>query len=243
MTESTPSDNFSKNKDLDPSVARVFFEESTDWMDFHVVQPTRVSMRTDAGRVLFDTLAMATGEVLAPAIYLDESGEDKVLVQLGRELEPVNNIVNGHYYESPFLRTRDPGDNMRFVDATRMLGSDSEAFDMHEGQSRDEWQEAERYYQVLHHVLDPLQNRWLRLEAAPGADEHLLGKTMIARLFIFMTQFRYDGTPIDERGLPGVFPMVFDHRERRMHFIPEQLMLADPWLYIELDKDPEDKEL
>ena len=237
MTESIPSDNFSTNKDLDPSVARVFFDESADWMDFSVVEPQPVSMRVGARKVLFETLATAKGSILAPAVYFDESGDKKTFVEFGHELVPVNNIVNGHYFESPLLRTREKKRNMSLIDSVLMLGSNVDALEMQVRLSHDEWAEAEDYYHALRQLLASRKDLWLRLEASPGADDHLVGKTMIAKLVMFMTEFRYDGVPIDEQGEPGVFPLVYDHNERRLGFIPEQLTLLDPWLYLEIDED------
>jgi len=242
MTESNSGDDIFANKDPSPPrVARVFFDQSADWMEFHTVRARPVSMATEMGKVTFDTLTMRDGAVLAPAIYLDESGEDKVLVDFGRELEPVNNIVNGQVFESPLLRTREQSENMRLVEAVRMLGKNRDALDMHLRLTRDEWLEAERYHRKLRQLLESRKELWIRLDAGPGADPHLAGQIMIAKLAIFVTEFRGDGASIGEQGVPGIFPLVYDHGEHRFGFIPEQLVVPDPWVYIKLDEDPEYK--
>jgi len=234
MTESINDNNSYPKKDLGPPrVTEVFFDRGGS-VELYEVDTRSVSVPVGTSQQNFEELIMHDGTVLAPAEYLSYEGEDKLLVDLGRELEPVP--PEQSTTRAPSIRTRDVYRNAGFLSAVHMQGSN--VYMLPERQSHSVRTDAESYYERLQALRSYESGLWLRLEGRDDGDEYIRGKILIAKLVLFITEI------VDVRTETyGIFPAIFNYNETKFHLLPEQLKLVDPWLYVQLDEDPEHKQL
>jgi len=234
MTESINDNNSYPKSDLGPPrVAEVFFDSGGS-VELYEVDVRPITIAVGQSQQQFDELVMHDGTILAPAEYLSYEGDDRLLVDFGRELEPVP--PDQSPTRAPSIRTRDVYSNTRFLNAVHMQGSNVHPLPgRHNASSR---QDAESYYERLQQLHSYEPGLWLRLEGKDDADEHIRGKVLIAKLVLFITEI------VDVRAETyGIFPAILNYNESKFHLLPEQLRLVDPWLYVQLDDDPEDKQL
>jgi len=234
MTESINDNNSYPKKDLGPPrVAEVFFDSGGS-VSLYEVEAREISIAVGATHQDFEELVMHDGTVLAPAEYLSYEGEDRLLVDFGRELQPVP--PEESQVRSPSMRTRDVYSNTRFLNAVHMQGSN--VHPLPGRQNAAVRKDAESYFERLQllHSYEP--GLWLRLEGKKDADDHIRGKILIAKLVLFITEIVDINTETY-----GIFPAILNYDESKFHLIPEQLNIADPWLYVQLEEDPEDKQL
>ena len=222
MTESISHSDVPSHKDLDPPVVEVFFDDN-DSILLDAVRVRRASIDVDFYQEQYEELITVNETVLAPVSQLVYGNGDEALIDFARELEPVPDVLDG-----PLLRTRERSENLRLLDAVRMLGANGN--NLEKQLTRAEYAEAERYHKKLEHILTYEHDLWLRLEAGRQAEKHMRGRTMIARLAYFITKLD-DG----HRGVPGIFPAIFSSDQMKLRLIPPQLKLHETWLYVEVD--------
>jgi len=222
MTESIYSNDISPEKDLKPSVVKVFFDDG-DFIELH--SATRYSVNDGSGSENnYDEFDMADGSMLVPIDRMTPLVGDEVLIDLMNTLEPVPDALDG-----PYLRTRASGENFRFLEAVRGLAANADRLERQ--MTVSESVDAERAAYDLQSALRHEKELWLPFEAGPTADPHVSGKIIVARLALFMSQSPFNGSP-------GIYPIVYNHNEGHFTPIPQQLRMVQPWLYVRVvDED------
>ena len=150
---------------------------------------------------------------------------DEVLIDLMNTLEPVPDALDG-----PYLRTRASGENFRFLEAVRGLAANADRLERQ--MTVSESVDAERAAYDLQAALRHEKELWLPFEAGPTADEHIVGKIIVARLALFMSQSPFNSSP-------GIYPIIYNYNEGHFTPVPEQLRMIQPWLYVRVQNEDE----
>jgi hypothetical protein len=195
--------------------------DSIDLQFVDEVQP--FSYENDEGQVHSEHLLMADKSLLGPVVHLAEDEDSKYgLIGFGESLEPIPDVMG-----SAQLRSRLHGLGLRFLEIVQSI--DREPLELETVLANEErvavFKHAQRLTRELSH-----SDLWLRLEAKSGADSHLIGKIIVARLAMFV---------VEVNGQPIIQPWIYSFDSSEIASVPEQLELVDPWLYVQLITDPE----